>query len=91
MVAHQEKPVSAPCHVAVDFAVERHVDFHVGGQAVAGNVVHRNFTVRVQHGGDRSDGSFDAVLAGLNAIHEGKCRNAGRSFRARTCQDIPRY
>src|SRR5271169_7008967 len=72
VVVHQEEPVSPPSHVAAYFAVARHIDFDVCGQAVARDIVHRDFTVRMQDGTHGSDGSLDAMLPGRDLFQKRK-------------------
>ena len=75
MVAHQEKPVASPSHVTTDLAVAGHLHRHVCSQAIAGNVVDRDFTVGMEDGADGSHRSLDAVLSGLNPLHKGERRH----------------
>ena len=71
----KKEPVASPGDIAADLAIVGHFDFQVRGEAIARNVVHGDFAVRVQNGAHGSDGSLDAVLAGLDAIQKGEGRD----------------
>src|SRR5579862_5047595 len=75
MVANEEEPVASPGDVTSHLAITRNFNFHIGGEAIARNIIHSDFAARVQDGANGSDWCLDAVLAGLDAIQKGEGRD----------------
>src|SRR5262249_49042632 len=69
VIVNQKEPIAAPCHIASDFSVLRHVDRYTLGAAETWDVVDCNLSRGVQDRMDRSHWSLDLVLSRLNSSH----------------------
>src|SRR5271168_347507 len=68
-MAHEEKPIPAPGHVAAHFAVSRYVDCNVGSAAITCDIVDRDLAAFVQNCADCSHRGFYFVFARFYAVH----------------------
>ena len=67
MIAHQEKPVAAPGHIACHRAVTGHLHGNAGAMAISRDIANADAVGGVQFESDGPHRRFKRVAAGLNA------------------------
>src|SRR5689334_8044819 len=72
VILDEEKPISPPGDVALDGIAAGDLDRNAAGVTVAGDVVDRGAVVAVIVETDDADGSFQAMMAGLDLVEMGE-------------------